>query len=102
MKIFQQQKKAMPGWGYWGNYGEIDMGFSSGLIEHPEDYSGEQNQNKSHWVIWLLTGLIVLFVLRFVPVLNVILSIFVMLIGVGVLANTKLEVYKDLRKKNLL
>lgn len=29
----------------------------------PEDYSGEQNQNKSHWVIWLLTGLIVLFVI---------------------------------------
>ncbi len=47
-------------------------------------------------------GLLILFVTRFIPVLNVLLSMFVMLLGVGVLVNTKIEVYKDLRKKNLL
>lgn len=47
-------------------------------------------------------GLVILFVTRFIPVLNVLLSMFVMLIGVGVLVNTKMEVYKELRKKNLL
>lgn len=41
MKIYPKQSKATPGWGYWGNYGEIDMGFSSGLIECNEDYPGE-------------------------------------------------------------
>lgn len=41
MHIYTKQNKATPGWGYWGNYGEIDMGFSSGLIEKPEEYVGE-------------------------------------------------------------
>ncbi len=47
-------------------------------------------------------GLFVLFVLRFVPVLGLLIAMFVTLIGVGSLVNTKIEVYKDLRKKNLL
>lgn len=41
MKIHKKQNKSTPGWGYWGNYGEIAMGFSSGLIERNEDYPGE-------------------------------------------------------------
>ena len=47
-------------------------------------------------------GLCVLFMLSFVPVLNVITTMVVTLLGVGVLLNTKVEVYKELRKKNLL
>ncbi len=47
-------------------------------------------------------GLLVLFLLRFIPVVNVLSTMVVTLLGVGVLMNTKLEVYKDLRKKNLL
>lgn len=41
MKIHSKHNKATPGWGYWGNYGEIDMGFSSGLIDNNAEYSGE-------------------------------------------------------------
>ncbi|MBL8031652.1 MAG: cupin domain-containing protein [Candidatus Doudnabacteria bacterium] len=41
MNIYSKHNKTTPGWGYWGNYGEIDMGFSSGLIEKVEDYAGE-------------------------------------------------------------
>lgn len=42
MKIHSKQNKATPGWGYWGSYGDIGMGFSSGLISKDEDYAGEQ------------------------------------------------------------
>jgi mannose-6-phosphate isomerase-like protein (cupin superfamily) len=41
MKIFKKQEKSTPGWGYWGNYGEIDLGFSFGVIENSDSYSGE-------------------------------------------------------------
>ena len=47
-------------------------------------------------------GLLLLSLIRFVPVLNVISAMVIMFLGVGVLVNTKLEVYKELRKKNLI
>lgn len=41
MKIHPKHNKATAGWGYWGNYGEIGMGFSCGLIESNDDYTSE-------------------------------------------------------------
>lgn len=41
MKIFDKKDKSTKGFGYWGDYGEIDLGFSSGLIEDSASFLGE-------------------------------------------------------------
>ncbi len=33
MQLFNYQEKSTPGWGYWGDYSEIEVGISSGSIE---------------------------------------------------------------------
>ncbi|KXK12060.1 MAG: Polymer-forming cytoskeletal [Microgenomates bacterium OLB23] len=49
-----------------------------------------------------VVGLLALFVVGLIPVLNIFVCMAVTCIGIGAFVNTKLEVYKDLRKKNLL
>jgi mannose-6-phosphate isomerase-like protein (cupin superfamily) len=41
MKIFQKTNKSIPGFGYWGNFGEIDVGISSGSISDNQSYRPE-------------------------------------------------------------
>ena len=32
-RIYKKNAKSTPGWGYWGNFGEIEIGLSSGRAE---------------------------------------------------------------------
>lgn len=42
MKIYQKTNKALPGFAYWGDFGEIDTGWSSGEITDNRKYVGEK------------------------------------------------------------
>lgn len=42
MKIYRKTEKNTSGFGYWGNFGEIDLGWSSGLIEDNDKFPGEK------------------------------------------------------------
>lgn len=42
MKIYKKTEKNTSGFGYWGNFGEIDLGWSSGLIKGGSKFSGER------------------------------------------------------------
>ena len=42
MKIYTKTNKETPGFSYWGNFGEIDTGWSSGEITDNNSYPGEK------------------------------------------------------------
>lgn len=42
MKIYPKNTKSTSGFGYWGDFGEIDVGLSSGLITDNNTFSGEK------------------------------------------------------------
>jgi mannose-6-phosphate isomerase-like protein (cupin superfamily) len=42
MKIYSKTDKNIPGFGYWGDFGEIDMGWSSGVINDETSFNGEK------------------------------------------------------------
>ena len=44
-RIYKKSDKQIPGWGYWGNFGEIELGFSSGH----EASVGSSHQDKLHF-----------------------------------------------------
>ena len=42
MKIYTKTTKNALGWGYWGDFGEIDTGWSDGIIKSNKEFSGEK------------------------------------------------------------
>jgi len=42
MKVFIKTDKSLPGFAYWGDFGEIDTGWSSGEIVDNNKYPGEK------------------------------------------------------------
>ena len=41
-RIYPKKEKTTPGWGYWGGYGEIEVGISSSRIEDPEQFQADK------------------------------------------------------------
>jgi mannose-6-phosphate isomerase-like protein (cupin superfamily) len=60
MKVFEKQYKAGTNsqWGYWGNYGEIELGISSGLVQSLENFLPDKLHYHKRGIIFLvgLTG----------------------------------------------
>lgn len=57
MKIHQKQSKQQTNssWGYWGDYGEIGIGLSSGKIDYPSDSFEKLHYHKDGTVYFLTT-----------------------------------------------
>jgi mannose-6-phosphate isomerase-like protein (cupin superfamily) len=49
-----QEKENIPGWGYWGNYGEIDIGLSRGLVATEADFQGDELHYHQKGVVFIL------------------------------------------------
>ncbi len=54
MKIHERKQKSNPLLGYWGNYGEIDIGISSGKIDKHTDFSEILHYHKKGLVYFLI------------------------------------------------
>lgn len=54
MKLYEKEKKSTPGWGYWGNYGEIEIGLSSGRVESPDQFEGDPLHYHQKGIIFIL------------------------------------------------
>jgi len=46
MLMLPWKQKKTPGFGYWGEYGEIDLGISSGLVETAGDMHDPKHYHK--------------------------------------------------------
>ena len=55
MEIYRKKEKSTPGFGYWGDFGEIDMGFSYGYVEKREGFSGEKRHYHKKGTVYFLT-----------------------------------------------
>jgi len=54
MKLYAKQSKSLKGWGYWGDYGEIDLGFSSGYVDRPEDFQPDMLHYHQKGTVFIL------------------------------------------------
>lgn len=62
MRIYKKTEKNALGWGYWGDFSEIDMGWSDGLITDNSQFTGEKLHYHKTGTVYFLsvdgTGLI--------------------------------------------
>jgi mannose-6-phosphate isomerase-like protein (cupin superfamily) len=42
MRVYKKEKKSIPGFGYWGDFGEIDTGWSCGQVVDNSRFPGEK------------------------------------------------------------
>jgi mannose-6-phosphate isomerase-like protein (cupin superfamily) len=54
MKIFSKKPKKTPNFGYWGEYGEIELGLSSGLISDKTSFSSEQLHYHVNGIVYFI------------------------------------------------
>lgn len=53
-RIYRLQEKSTPGWGYWGNYGEIDIGLSRGSVVSKSEFQGDKLHYHQKGVVFIL------------------------------------------------
>jgi len=53
-RIYKLQEKAIPGWGYWGDYGEVEIGLSCGRIESKEEFQQDKLHYHKKGVVFIL------------------------------------------------
>ena len=54
MRIYKKKGKSIPGWGYWGDYGEIEIGLSSGYVKSPKDFQPDPLHYHQKGTIYIL------------------------------------------------
>ena len=55
MQIYSKTEKSISGWGYWGNYGEIEVGLSSGYVGLTDNFQKDKLHYHQKGHIYILT-----------------------------------------------
>ncbi len=55
MEIYRKKKKSIPGWHYWGDYGEIDIGLSSGFVSKGDKFAEDKLHYHRKGTVYLFT-----------------------------------------------
>lgn len=53
-RIYKKNQKSIPGWGHWGNFGEIEIGLSSGREESTENPQTDKLHYHQEGTIFIL------------------------------------------------
>lgn len=53
-RIYNKKQKAIRGWGYWGDYGEIEVGISSGRVGADSDFQKDQLHYHKRGIVYIL------------------------------------------------
>jgi mannose-6-phosphate isomerase-like protein (cupin superfamily) len=53
-RIYKKNEKSVPGWGYWGNFGEIEIGLSSGREESTDNPQIDKLHYHKEGIIYIL------------------------------------------------
>jgi hypothetical protein len=55
MKVYRKKEKTTPGWGYWGDNGEIEVGISSAYVENTSDFQPDKPHYHKLGTVYILT-----------------------------------------------